>query len=146
MRRPANPYRDSKPHNNRLSVGVRAQQRHSPRGPNGDRVKPPKAKDKKETKEAPVKPKDDKVDVVVMVLTNDDHMMIPTLRQSSVFPVHGLICCGRATTISDPATTNWFPKVTHEHVNSTSCVACTVLSTADNVYLTHSSLRPPHIT
>uniref|UniRef100_UPI003AAF2D52 katanin p60 ATPase-containing subunit A1 isoform X2 n=1 Tax=Centroberyx gerrardi TaxID=166262 RepID=UPI003AAF2D52 len=60
VRRPANPYKDSKPHNNRFSVGVRAQQRHSPRGPNGDRSKPAKGKDKKEAKEAPGKAKDDK--------------------------------------------------------------------------------------
>ncbi|KAF7649918.1 hypothetical protein LDENG_00133810 [Lucifuga dentata] len=60
VRRPANPYKDSKPSNNRLSVSVRAQQRHSPRASNGDRSKPPKAKDKKETKEAAGKAKDDK--------------------------------------------------------------------------------------
>ncbi|XP_059211682.1 katanin p60 ATPase-containing subunit A1 isoform X2 [Centropristis striata] len=62
VRSPA-PYKDSKPSNNRLSVAVRAQQRHSPRGANGDRSKPPKAKDKKEAKEAKEaagKAKDDK--------------------------------------------------------------------------------------
>lgn len=52
IRRPANPYKDSKPPNNRLSVAVRAQQRHSPRGANGDRGKPSKGKEKKEAKEA----------------------------------------------------------------------------------------------
>ncbi|KAM6906288.1 katanin p60 ATPase-containing subunit A1 isoform 2-T2 [Lycodopsis pacificus] len=57
QRRPANPYKDSKPPNNRLSVAVRAQQRNSPRGANGDRGKPPKGKEKKE---APGKVKDDK--------------------------------------------------------------------------------------
>ncbi|XP_054618290.1 katanin p60 ATPase-containing subunit A1 [Dunckerocampus dactyliophorus] len=60
IRPPANPYKDSKPPNNRLSVAVRAQQRHSPRGANGDRNKPTKGKDKKETKEAAGKAKDDK--------------------------------------------------------------------------------------
>ncbi|XP_068198805.1 katanin p60 ATPase-containing subunit A1 [Antennarius striatus] len=49
--------RDSKPANNRLSVSVRAPQRHSPRGANGDRNKPPKSKDRKE---AAAKSKDDK--------------------------------------------------------------------------------------
>lgn len=57
VRRPANPYKDSKPPNNRLSVAVRAQQRHSPRGANGDRSKLPKGKEKKE---AAGKAKDDK--------------------------------------------------------------------------------------
>lgn len=60
VRRPANPYKDSKPPNNRLSVAVRAQLRHSPRGPNGDRSKPSKGKEKKEAKEASGKAKDDK--------------------------------------------------------------------------------------
>ncbi|KAM6954234.1 katanin p60 ATPase-containing subunit A1 [Aplochiton taeniatus] len=55
VRRPAN--KESKPHNNRLSVNLRAQHRQSPRGPNGDRSKPPKGKEKKET---PGKAKDDK--------------------------------------------------------------------------------------
>lgn len=61
VRRPA---KESKPANNRLSVAVRAQQRHSPRGANGDRSKPPKGRDKKESKEAKEaagKAKDDKV-------------------------------------------------------------------------------------
>ncbi|XP_041722006.1 katanin p60 ATPase-containing subunit A1 isoform X2 [Coregonus clupeaformis] len=57
-RGPPVPYKDCKPHNNRLSVaGVRAPHRQSPRGPNGDRAKPLKGKEKKE---APAKPKDDK--------------------------------------------------------------------------------------
>lgn len=62
VRRPANPYKDHKPPNNRLSVAVRAQQRHSPRGANGDRTKASRAKDKdtKEAKEAAGKAKDDK--------------------------------------------------------------------------------------
>ncbi|TNN85454.1 Katanin p60 ATPase-containing subunit A1 [Liparis tanakae] len=60
QRRPANPYKDGKPPNNRLSVAVRAQQRHSPRGANGDRGKPSKGKEKKEAKEAAGKAKDDK--------------------------------------------------------------------------------------
>ncbi|KAM4633425.1 katanin p60 ATPase-containing subunit A1-like [Polymixia lowei] len=60
VRRPANPYRDGKPNNNRLSVGARAQQRNSSRGTNGDRGKPPKGRDKKETREAAGKTKDDK--------------------------------------------------------------------------------------
>uniref|UniRef100_A0A3Q3WVV4 Katanin p60 ATPase-containing subunit A1 n=1 Tax=Mola mola TaxID=94237 RepID=A0A3Q3WVV4_MOLML len=51
VRRVSNPYKDSKPPNNRLSVVVRAQQRNSPRSSNGDRSKPSKAKEKKETKE-----------------------------------------------------------------------------------------------
>ncbi|XP_064196085.1 katanin p60 ATPase-containing subunit A1 [Anguilla rostrata] len=57
VRRPQVPYKDGKPHNNRLSVAARAQHRQSPRGPNGDRAKPVKGKDKRE---APSKPKDDK--------------------------------------------------------------------------------------
>ncbi|KAK2890537.1 hypothetical protein Q8A73_018837 [Channa argus] len=56
-RRPTNPYKDSKPPNNRLSAAIRAQQRQSPRGANGDRSKPPKGKEKKE---AGGKTKDDK--------------------------------------------------------------------------------------
>ncbi|KAF1376192.1 hypothetical protein PFLUV_G00207730 [Perca fluviatilis] len=63
VRRPANPYKDSKPPNNRLSVAVRAQQRHSSRGANGDRSKLSKGKEKKESKEpkeAAGKAKDDK--------------------------------------------------------------------------------------
>lgn len=66
VRRPANPYKDNKPPNNRLSAAVRAQQRNSLRGANGDRSKPPKGKEKresKETKEAASKAKDDKVDM-----------------------------------------------------------------------------------
>ncbi|XP_056150762.1 katanin p60 ATPase-containing subunit A1 [Lampris incognitus] len=59
-RRPANPYKDGKPHNNRLSVGVRSQQRHAARGANGDKSKAPKGKERKEAKEAPGKSKDDK--------------------------------------------------------------------------------------
>uniref|UniRef100_A0A8C4FGN0 Katanin p60 ATPase-containing subunit A1 n=1 Tax=Dicentrarchus labrax TaxID=13489 RepID=A0A8C4FGN0_DICLA len=51
VRRPSNQYKDSKPTNNRLSVAVRAQQRQSPRGANGDRSKPSKGKEKKESKE-----------------------------------------------------------------------------------------------
>ncbi|KAM9704121.1 katanin p60 ATPase-containing subunit A1 [Menidia menidia] len=63
VRRPANPYKDSKPPNHRLSVAVRAQQRHSPRGANGERSKVSKAKEKKESKEVKEsagKVKDDK--------------------------------------------------------------------------------------
>lgn len=66
VRRPANPYKDSKPPNSRLSAAVRAQQRNSPRGANGDRSKPPKGKEKKEskeTKDAGGKAKDDKVNM-----------------------------------------------------------------------------------
>ncbi|XP_033846301.1 katanin p60 ATPase-containing subunit A1 [Periophthalmus magnuspinnatus] len=61
VRRPSNPYKDHKAPNNRLSVAVRAQQRHSPRG-NGDRSKVPKSKDKdvKDPKEGAAKAKDDK--------------------------------------------------------------------------------------
>ncbi|KAM3861157.1 katanin p60 ATPase-containing subunit A1-like [Diretmus argenteus] len=55
VRRPANPCKEGKPHSNRLSMGVRAQPRHSPR--NGDRGKPAKGKEKKE---APGRLKDDK--------------------------------------------------------------------------------------
>lgn len=52
MRRASNPYKEVKPANNRLSVAVRAQQRHSPRGANGERSsKASKAKEKKESKE-----------------------------------------------------------------------------------------------
>ncbi|KAA8583224.1 hypothetical protein FQN60_015770 [Etheostoma spectabile] len=61
VRRPANPYKDSKPPNNRLSV--RAQQRHLSRGANGDQSKPSKGKEKKESKELKEvagKAKDDK--------------------------------------------------------------------------------------
>lgn len=68
VRRPANPYKESKPPNNRLSVAVRAQQRHSPRGPNGDRSKASKVKEKKESKEgkeAAGKAKDDKVETII---------------------------------------------------------------------------------
>lgn len=62
VRRPSNPCKDNKSSNNRLSMAVRAQQRNSPRGTNGDRSKPSKAKEKKETKEEPAaKTKDDKV-------------------------------------------------------------------------------------
>lgn len=49
---------------------MRAQQRHSPRGSNGDRSKPSKAKEKKESKEgkeAAGKAKDDKVNNMLMV-------------------------------------------------------------------------------
>ncbi|XP_069017644.1 katanin p60 ATPase-containing subunit A1 isoform X1 [Embiotoca jacksoni] len=56
-RRPANAYKESKPANSRLSVSVRAQQRNSPRGANGDRSKPSKGKDKRE---AAGKAKEDK--------------------------------------------------------------------------------------
>ncbi|KAM9421730.1 katanin p60 ATPase-containing subunit A1-like isoform 3-T3 [Salvelinus alpinus] len=57
-RGPPVPYKESKPHNNRLYVaGVRAPHRQSPRGPNGDRAKPLKGKEKKE---ALATPKDDK--------------------------------------------------------------------------------------
>uniref|UniRef100_A0A672FBD6 Katanin catalytic subunit A1 n=1 Tax=Salarias fasciatus TaxID=181472 RepID=A0A672FBD6_SALFA len=45
-RRPSNVYKESKPANNRLSANVRPQQKNSPRGANGDRAKPNKAKDK----------------------------------------------------------------------------------------------------
>ena len=71
VRRPSNPYKDGKPPNNRLSVAVRAQQRHSPRGGNGDRSKPFKGKEKKESKEvkeAAGKAKDDKVMNMLMGL------------------------------------------------------------------------------
>uniref|UniRef100_A0A672FBE0 Katanin p60 ATPase-containing subunit A1 n=1 Tax=Salarias fasciatus TaxID=181472 RepID=A0A672FBE0_SALFA len=46
VRRPSNVYKESKPANNRLSANVRPQQKNSPRGANGDRAKPNKAKDK----------------------------------------------------------------------------------------------------
>ncbi|XP_063758408.1 katanin p60 ATPase-containing subunit A1 isoform X1 [Eleginops maclovinus] len=57
MRRPGNANKESKAPNNRLSVAVRAQQRHSPRGANGDKSKHSKGK---ERKEAGGKAKDDK--------------------------------------------------------------------------------------
>ncbi|XP_020352011.1 katanin p60 ATPase-containing subunit A1 isoform X2 [Oncorhynchus kisutch] len=58
VRGPPVPYKESKHHNNRLYVaGVRAPHRQSPRGPNGDRAKPLKSKEKKE---ALATPKDDK--------------------------------------------------------------------------------------
>ncbi|CAN9507576.1 unnamed protein product [Ophioblennius macclurei] len=62
VRRPSNVYKESKPANNRLSAAVRAQQKNSPRGVNGDKAKPSKGKDKekKETKEAAGKAKDEK--------------------------------------------------------------------------------------
>lgn len=70
VRRVSNPYKDSKPSNNRLSVVVRAQQRNSPRSSNGDRSKPSKAKEKKETKEVKEsagKAKEDKVSNLFMI-------------------------------------------------------------------------------
>ncbi|XP_061668510.1 katanin p60 ATPase-containing subunit A1 isoform X2 [Syngnathoides biaculeatus] len=60
VRRPANPYKDSKPINNRLSVAVKAQQRHSSRGPNGDRHKPAKGKTKEMKEASAGKAKEDK--------------------------------------------------------------------------------------
>ncbi|XP_008287097.1 katanin p60 ATPase-containing subunit A1 isoform X2 [Stegastes partitus] len=63
QRRSSNLYKESKPANNHLSGAGRAQQRHAPRGANGDRSKPSKGKEKKEpkeTKEAAGKAKDDK--------------------------------------------------------------------------------------
>uniref|UniRef100_A0A668SI79 Katanin p60 ATPase-containing subunit A1 MIT domain-containing protein n=1 Tax=Oreochromis aureus TaxID=47969 RepID=A0A668SI79_OREAU len=68
VRRPTNPYKDSKPANNRLSVAVKAQQRHLPRGANGDRGRPSKGKEKKEPKEAAGKAKDDKALMFGMVI------------------------------------------------------------------------------
>ncbi|XP_030578946.1 katanin p60 ATPase-containing subunit A1-like [Archocentrus centrarchus] len=56
---PSNPYKDSKPPNNRLSVAVKAQQRHLPRGANDDRSRPSKGKEEREPKEAASKAKDD---------------------------------------------------------------------------------------
>lgn len=82
VRRPANPYKDSKPPNNRLSVAVRAQQRHSPRGANGDRSKPSKGKEKKESKEAKEaagKAKDDKVNN--MLLVSRHHLFLHNITQ-----------------------------------------------------------------
>ncbi|KAL0967355.1 hypothetical protein UPYG_G00251200 [Umbra pygmaea] len=60
VRKPPGSNKDSKPpHVNRISVGgVRAPHRQSPRGPNGDRARPLKGKDKKE---GLTKPKDDKL-------------------------------------------------------------------------------------
>uniref|UniRef100_A0A8C7Y6W3 Katanin p60 ATPase-containing subunit A1 n=1 Tax=Oryzias sinensis TaxID=183150 RepID=A0A8C7Y6W3_9TELE len=58
IRRPDNPYKDSKSPNNRQNAAVKAQQRHSHRGPTGDRSKAPKDKEKKE---AAGKAKEDKV-------------------------------------------------------------------------------------
>uniref|UniRef100_H3CAJ3 Katanin p60 ATPase-containing subunit A1 n=1 Tax=Tetraodon nigroviridis TaxID=99883 RepID=H3CAJ3_TETNG len=63
VRRRSHPVKDSRPANSRLSVAVKAQQRNSPRGPGGERSKPPKAKerkDPKEGKEPGAKTKDDK--------------------------------------------------------------------------------------
>ncbi|CDQ64385.1 unnamed protein product [Oncorhynchus mykiss] len=58
VRGPPVPYKESKHHNNRLYVaGVRAPHRQSPRGPNVDRAKPLKSKEKNE---ALATPKDDK--------------------------------------------------------------------------------------
>ncbi|XP_076026659.1 katanin p60 ATPase-containing subunit A1 [Genypterus blacodes] len=54
-RRPASGHKESKAPNNRLSV-ARAQQRHSPRGPNGDKSRAPRSKEK----EAAGKGKEDK--------------------------------------------------------------------------------------
>lgn len=51
-------------------MAVRAQQRHSPRGANGDRNKPSKGKEKKESKEvkeAASKAKDEKVNSMLEV-------------------------------------------------------------------------------
>lgn len=82
VRRPANPYKDSKPPNNRLSVAVRAQQRHSPRGANGDRSKPSKGKEKKESKEAKEaagKAKDDKVSNMLVVSRH--HLLLHNITQ-----------------------------------------------------------------
>uniref|UniRef100_A0A8K9XMJ1 Katanin catalytic subunit A1 n=1 Tax=Oncorhynchus mykiss TaxID=8022 RepID=A0A8K9XMJ1_ONCMY len=51
VRGPPVPYKESKHHNNRLYVaGVRAPHRQSPRGPNVDRAKPLKSKEKNEKK------------------------------------------------------------------------------------------------
>ncbi|XP_029352179.1 katanin p60 ATPase-containing subunit A1 isoform X1 [Echeneis naucrates] len=58
VRRPANPYKESKPPNNRLSIAMRAQQRHSPRAANGDRSKSSKGKEKKDAKEVSAKKED----------------------------------------------------------------------------------------
>ncbi|TWW68348.1 Katanin p60 ATPase-containing subunit A1 [Takifugu flavidus] len=59
LRRPSNAYKDSRPPNNRLSIAVKAQQRNSPRVPSGDRNKPPKAKEKKESRTKDDKTKGD---------------------------------------------------------------------------------------
>ncbi|XP_057679629.1 katanin p60 ATPase-containing subunit A1 [Corythoichthys intestinalis] len=59
VRRPTAICKDSKPVNNRLSVAVKAHQRHSSRGANGDRHKPSKAKTK-DTKETAGKAKEEK--------------------------------------------------------------------------------------
>uniref|UniRef100_A0A3P9IUD3 Katanin p60 ATPase-containing subunit A1 n=1 Tax=Oryzias latipes TaxID=8090 RepID=A0A3P9IUD3_ORYLA len=58
IRRPDNPYKDSKSPNNRQNAAVKAQQRHSHRGPTGERSKAPRDKEKKE---AAGKAKEDKV-------------------------------------------------------------------------------------
>ncbi|KAJ8385930.1 hypothetical protein AAFF_G00178920 [Aldrovandia affinis] len=63
VRRPQVPYKDGKPHNNRLSVVGRAQYRQSPRGPNGDRAKPVKGKEKREGPNKPNKDEKNKADV-----------------------------------------------------------------------------------
>lgn len=61
MRRPSNVHKDIKAPNNRLSVAVKAQQRSSPRGPSGDRNRPLRPKERRESKEAGAKGRDDKV-------------------------------------------------------------------------------------
>ncbi|XP_061560487.1 katanin p60 ATPase-containing subunit A1 isoform X2 [Phycodurus eques] len=60
VRRPTNPYKDTKPINNRLSVAVNAQQRHSSRGANGGRHKPAKGKTKETNDASAGKAKEDK--------------------------------------------------------------------------------------
>lgn len=72
MRRPSNVHKDTKAPNNRLSVAVKAQQRSSPRGPSGDRNRPLKAKERresKEVKESAAKSRDDKVSGGGLILT-----------------------------------------------------------------------------
>ncbi|KAI4801630.1 hypothetical protein KUCAC02_019512 [Chaenocephalus aceratus] len=63
VKRPGNANKESKAPNNRLSVAVRAQQRHSPRGANGDKSKPSKGKERKEVKEGRAKDDKNKADV-----------------------------------------------------------------------------------
>lgn len=57
VRRPQVNYKESKPHNNRLSVGPRPVHRASPRGPNGERSKPGKGRVKQDV---PSKSKEEK--------------------------------------------------------------------------------------
>lgn len=64
-RRRSHPVKDSRPPNQQLGLAVKAQQRSSPRGPSADSSRPPKTKDRKESKEPGGKAKEDKVSLLL---------------------------------------------------------------------------------